>query len=369
MADTTEKRTQEAQDQARQAARSAAQGANEATQRSAAAGEQAGRTGAETLKSQAASTADAMRQSARSGADAISRAGAAAGETTRITADVAAEEQRRFVESTGARLEHFAQVVADAAQERAHDVRMMMALPNFSGEGFAEMQQGVQTLVEKTMQTNVRSMRALFQMADPARFITLQQNFMREYLQALFEGSAIMLRSARQAADQTLRPLEKQLEQRRRSQQAGQRVSDVMTRDVRIADPDDTVQQAARVMREEDVGVLPVGEGDRLVGMVTDRDLAVRLAAEGRDPARTKVRDVMTKDVRYVFEDEEIGHVAENMADQQVRRLPVVNRSKRVVGVVSLSDVAREGRFRSRAGAALGGIAQPGGEHTQTAAE
>jgi CBS domain-containing protein len=122
-------------------------------------------------------------------------------------------------------------------------------------------------------------------------------------------------------------------------------------------------------MREEDVGVLPVGEGDRLVGMVTDRDLAVRLAAEGRDPARTKVRDVMTKDVRYVFEDEEIGHVAENMADQQVRRLPVVNRSKRVVGVVSLSDVAREGRFRGRAGAALGGIAQPGGEHTQTAAE
>ncbi len=112
-----------------------------------------------------------------------------------------------------------------------------------------------------------------------------------------------------------------------------------MHRDVRIASPEDTVQQAARLMREEDTGVLPVGEGDRLVGMVTDRDVAVRLAAEGRDPARTKVREVMTPEVRYVFEDEDLGHVADNMAEQQIRRLPVMNRNKRLVGVVSLIDL------------------------------
>ena len=74
-------------------------------------------------------------------------------------------------------------------------------------------------------------------------------------------------------------------------------------------------------MRESDAGALPVGEGDRLVGMVTDRDVAVRLVAEGRDPRQTRVREVMTPDVRYVFEDEELDDVAENMADQQVRRL------------------------------------------------
>ena len=103
-------------------------------------------------------------------------------------------------------------------------------------------------------------------------------------------------------------------------------VAEVMKRVDRIVNPEDSVQQVARSMREADTGALPVGEGDRLVGMVTDRDLAVRLVAERRDPARTKVREVISSEVRYVFEDEALEHVAENMVEQQVRRLPVMNR-------------------------------------------
>ena len=116
-------------------------------------------------------------------------------------------------------------------------------------------------------------------------------------------------------------------------------------------------------MREEDTGVLPVGEGDRLIGMVTDRDVALRVAAEGKNPAQTKVREVMTPEVRYVFEDEDLGHVAENMAEQQLRRMPVVSRDKRLVGIVSLSDISRNGRPPHLAGEALRGITREGGMH------
>ncbi len=142
-----------------------------------------------------------------------------------------------------------------------------------------------------------------------------------------------------------------------------------MTRNVRVASPEDTVQQAARLMRDEDTGVLPVGEQDRLVGMVTDRDVAVRLAAEGRNPAQTRVREVMTPEVRYLFEDEDLHRAADTMAEQQVRRLPVVNRDKRLVGVVSLGDMATAGGTPRLAGRALGGVAQEGGQHNQVAAE
>jgi CBS domain-containing protein len=136
-------------------------------------------------------------------------------------------------------------------------------------------------------------------------------------------------------------------------------------RAVRIASPDDSVQQVARLMREEDAGILPVGDGDRLVGMVTDRDVTVCLVAEGRDPAQTKVRDVMTSDVRYVYEDEDIEHVAENMANQQVRRLPVMNRQKRLVGVISTGDIAK-GPQPNAAAHALKGVTRECGLHTQT---
>jgi CBS domain-containing protein len=142
------------------------------------------------------------------------------------------------------------------------------------------------------------------------------------------------------------------------------RVSEAMTRDVRVARPDQTIQDAAKMMSDVDAGVLPVGENDQLVGMITDRDIAIRGIAQGKGPD-TPVREVMTADVKYCFEDEDTDQVARNMADQQVRRLPVVNRDKRLVGILSLGDLAVM-QGGQRAGEALAGISQPGGEHSQT---
>jgi CBS domain-containing protein len=115
------------------------------------------------------------------------------------------------------------------------------------------------------------------------------------------------------------------------------RVSEAMTRDVRVANPDQTIREAAQMMAELDAGALPVGEQDRLVGMITDRDIAVRAVAHGKSPD-TRIRDVMTDDVKYCFDDDDVEDVARNMADIQVRRLPVVNRDKRLVGIVAIEE-------------------------------
>lgn len=117
-------------------------------------------------------------------------------------------------------------------------------------------------------------------------------------------------------------------------------VSKVMTRDVKIASPDDTLQRAAQLMSEGDFGILPVGENDRLVGMLTDRDITVRAVAQGKAPAQCHVRDVMSHDIKYIYEDETLEDAARNMSELQVRRLPVLNRDKRLVGIVSLGDLA-----------------------------
>jgi CBS domain-containing protein len=134
-------------------------------------------------------------------------------------------------------------------------------------------------------------------------------------------------------------------------------VNELMTRDVRIASPDQSLQQAAQLMVELDTGVLPVGENDRLVGMITDRDIAIRAVAEGKSPD-TRVRDVMTADVKYVFEDQEADEVSIIMSDLQVRRLPVVDRNKRLVGILSLGDLATSERTLDEAGTALSGVSQ-----------
>ncbi|MCC2688386.1 MAG: putative dehydrogenase protein [Rhizobiaceae bacterium] len=143
------------------------------------------------------------------------------------------------------------------------------------------------------------------------------------------------------------------------------RVKDCMTNDVRIADPDQTLQEAAQVMARLDAGVMPVGENDRLVGMITDRDIAVRGVAEGKGPD-ARVREVMSTDVKYCFDDEEVDDVLHKMGEQQVRRLPVLNRDKRLIGIVSIGDLARTGET-AETGEALSGISMPGGHHSQTA--
>lgn len=137
-----------------------------------------------------------------------------------------------------------------------------------------------------------------------------------------------------------------------------------MTRDVRLASPEDTIQEAAKAMASIDAGVLPVGDGDRLIGMITDRDIAVRAVGNGKG-CDAKVREVMSAEVKYCFDDDDSEDVLRNMGDLQVRRLPVLNRDKRLVGIVSLSDCAA-GREAPRAGEALHEIARPGGQHSQS---
>jgi len=117
-------------------------------------------------------------------------------------------------------------------------------------------------------------------------------------------------------------------------------ISEVMTRDVRIASPDDTLQSAAQIMEEQDFGSLPVAENERLVGMLTDRDITIRAVARGMAPQDSTVRDIMSTEIRYVYDDESVRDVAEVMGDLHVRRLPVLNRQKRLVGIVSLGDLA-----------------------------
>src|SRR6185437_4061124 len=143
------------------------------------------------------------------------------------------------------------------------------------------------------------------------------------------------------------------------------KVSDVMSRDVELVSPDDTIQTAARIMKDIGAGALPAGENDRLVGMITDRDIAIRAVAAGTAPDRAMVRDVMTPEVRYVFADEDVADVARKMAEWQVHRLPVLNRDKRLAGILSLGDLALEGGGKERLGEALEGIAQPTGQHEQ----
>ena len=140
-------------------------------------------------------------------------------------------------------------------------------------------------------------------------------------------------------------------------------INNVMSRNVKTIAADQTVREAAAIMRQLDAGVLPVDEKDKLVGMITDRDIAIRGIAEGKGPD-TKIRDVMSHEVKYCFEDEDVDHVAENMAELQVRRLPVMNRDKRLVGIVSLGDLATHGSLPKTA-KALHGISQPSGHHNQ----
>ena len=139
------------------------------------------------------------------------------------------------------------------------------------------------------------------------------------------------------------------------------KVRETMSTNVRLARPDQTIREAAQAMAEVDSGVLPVGENDRLVGMITDRDIAVRGIAKGKGPD-TSVRDVMTDHVDYCFDDQDVNEVTKNMADIKVRRLPVLNREKRLVGIISLGDIAQSGKGRTDK--ALGEISKPGGEHT-----
>lgn len=141
------------------------------------------------------------------------------------------------------------------------------------------------------------------------------------------------------------------------------KVSEVMTRDVQTIRPDQRVQEAASFMLSADTGSIPVTDGDRVIGMITDRDIAVRGVAKGYGPD-TPVRELMSDDIVCARADDDIEDVASRMSEAQVRRLPVIDENERLCGIVSLGDLSREGDEDS-ANEALEGVSEPGGKHQQ----
>jgi CBS domain-containing protein len=136
-------------------------------------------------------------------------------------------------------------------------------------------------------------------------------------------------------------------------------IGEVMTKHVEVIGPDARLREAAGKMKTLDVGLIPVCDGDKLRGTLTDRDIAVRAVAQGYDPAETKVADIMSTDLAYCFEDDEIEAALNLMEKRQIRRLPVLNRDKRLVGIVSLGDLAVHAGPKARLGETLEEVSQP----------
>ena len=141
--------------------------------------------------------------------------------------------------------------------------------------------------------------------------------------------------------------------------QEAMQIREVMTRGVEVIRPDATLQEAAAKMDALNVGPLPVCDGDRVLGMITDRDITVRATAAGHDPKTTRVQDAMTQDVVYCFEDQDVQEAVRVMQEKQIRRMLVLDRDKRLVGIVALGDLAVEARGEQAAGQVLEGVSEP----------
>ncbi len=137
-----------------------------------------------------------------------------------------------------------------------------------------------------------------------------------------------------------------------------QLLKNLMSRDVKVISPEMTIADAAKKMRDGDFGMMPVGEADRMIGSISDRDIAIRAVAEGKD-AGTKVRDVMTEGIAWAYEDDTVEQAAKIMSERQVRRLPILDRDKRLVGIVALGDFAVERSEMKPAAEALSEISKP----------
>jgi CBS domain-containing protein len=139
-------------------------------------------------------------------------------------------------------------------------------------------------------------------------------------------------------------------------------IREIMTRDVDVIPPNASIRDAAAKMKELDVGVIPVCDGEKLQGMLTDRDIAIRAVAEDRDPSQTPVSEVMSTEIAYCFEDESLEQAANLMESKQIRRLPIVDRNKQLIGIISLGDISvrTEGsRQKDLAAEALEQISEP----------
>ena len=142
-----------------------------------------------------------------------------------------------------------------------------------------------------------------------------------------------------------------------------QHVREVMTPNPQTVTQKDTIRDAAQIMAREDTGVVPVVDGRKIVGLITDRDIVVRLVAEGRDASGATVTEAMSKSVRSVQEDTPVSEVMELMSNAQVRRVPVVNSSDELVGIVSLADLATETASDNKVGQTVEDISRGGGNN------
>lgn len=342
-------------------------GSERATETQARSAERAG----EGTKRAAEAGAEAMRRTGEMTAKAADQGAWATEAGMRAAADAAREGVShagqgvdRIAQSTAEQIEQMGRLVSETTRDAAEMMRVMM-WPASSG-GVKDVQRAAGGMLSRLVDANLQIAEDTLRRSSPTEMFSVQQRFMRSLLDTLTSGSAELLRAVQQIAEESQRSVEQRNRSRAqpsdggkgRAGQTGGTVGDVMARDVRIVSPDDTVQHVAQIMTEQDTGAVPVGENDRLVGMVSDRDIAISVAAAGRDPGRTKVRDVMSREIRYCFEDDDLGHVAANMVDLHVRRLPVMNRDKRLVGVVSLGDML------ARRSARLSGNAMK--EHRQT---
>ncbi len=204
-----------AQDNARTVADTAA---DAAVRRSAEAVEQGGRTTGEALRQNAEADADMARRGTEAGTDAVRRFSEGANDTARRGAQAVVESQRRIAQDAAQRFEEVSRKMAEATRGTTENVRQLMALPNAAEGGLRDMQQGMAGLVEGAAQTNLRAVQELFRLANPAPFVELQQRFAREYTDTLVRNGATLVRAMRRTADETLRPLEQQIERQQREQ-------------------------------------------------------------------------------------------------------------------------------------------------------
>ncbi len=192
--------------------------ADAAIRKSADAMQQGGHATADALRQNAEAGADVARRSTEAGAEAMRRASETASETARRNTQAVAESQRQIAQDAAQRFEEVSRKVAEAARGTTENVRQLMALPNAAEGGLRDLQQGVTGLVEGVVQTNLRAAQELFRLANPAPFVELQQRFAREYTDTLLRNGATLVRAVRRTADETLRPLEQQIERQQREQ-------------------------------------------------------------------------------------------------------------------------------------------------------
>ena len=196
--------------------------ADAAIRRSADAMQQGGHATADALRQNAEAGADMARRGIEAGAENVRRGAELANDTARRGAQAVVESQRQIAQDAAQRFEEVSRKVADAARGTTENVRQLMSLPNAAEGGLRDMQQGVTGLVEGVVQTNLRAAQELFRLANPAPFVELQQRFAREYTDTMLRNGATLVRAVRRTADETLRPLEQQIERQQR-EQGGQR--------------------------------------------------------------------------------------------------------------------------------------------------